>query len=99
MEILFLEDKLGEIQHVRDTLRDANVRNNLHVVENPSEAAAFLRREGNYRDAPCPDLILLDLNLLETDDGELSAAIKMAGQSQVSDLHDEECESGAQRGG
>ncbi len=40
-----------------------------------------LRREGNYRDALCPDLILLGLNLLATDDGELSARIKMAGQS------------------
>ncbi len=37
--------------------------NNLHVVNDGVEALAFLRQEGEYGDAPRPDLLLLDLNM------------------------------------
>ena len=37
------------------------------------EALAFLRREGEYADAPRPDLVLLDLNLPRKDGREVLA--------------------------
>ena len=40
------------------------------------EAVAFLRREGEYADAPRPGLILLDLNLPRKDGREVLAEIK-----------------------
>jgi chemotaxis family two-component system response regulator Rcp1 len=40
------------------------------------EALAFLRREGQYANAPQPDLILLDLNLPKKSGREVLAEIK-----------------------
>jgi len=37
---------------------------------------AFLRNEGDYQDAPCPDFILTDLNLPKVDGWEMLAQIK-----------------------
>ncbi|MFI5497256.1 response regulator [Actinoplanes sp. NPDC051859] len=41
-----------------------------------SEALAFLRREGAHRDAPRPDLILLDLNMPRVDGRQALAEIE-----------------------
>ena len=47
----------------REALSEAKVLHNLHVVDNGESAMAFLKRQGQYADAPRPDLIFLDLNL------------------------------------
>jgi CheY-like chemotaxis protein len=46
------------------------------MVKDGVEALAFLRREGDFADAPRPDLILLDLNLPKKDGREVLADIK-----------------------
>jgi len=63
IEVLLVEDNVGDVRLTREALRDAKVRNNLHVVSDGVEAMAFLRREGGYAGVPRPDLVLLDLNL------------------------------------
>lgn len=63
IEVLLVEDNVGDVRLTREALRDAKVRNNLHVVPDGVEAMAFLRREGQYAGLPRPDLVLLDLNL------------------------------------
>jgi chemotaxis family two-component system response regulator Rcp1 len=52
------------------------VRNHLHVAADGVEALAYLRREGQYAQAPQPDLILLDLNLPKKSGPEVLAEIK-----------------------
>ncbi len=76
VEILLVEDNPGDVRLAKEALRDAKVRNNLHVTEDGVEALAFLRREGKYTDAPYPDLILLDLNLPKKDGREVLAEVK-----------------------
>ena len=75
-QILLVEDNPGDVRLTMEALRDAKVRNNLHVVADGVEAMNFLRREGTYREAPRPDLILLDLNLPKKDGREVLAEIK-----------------------
>lgn len=63
IDILLVEDNPGDVGLVREALSEGRVRNELHVAPDGVEALKFLRREPPYADAPCPDLILLDLNL------------------------------------
>jgi chemotaxis family two-component system response regulator Rcp1 len=76
IEILLVEDNPGDIRLTREGLKEGRIFNNLSVVEDGVEAMAFLRREGEYADAPHPDLILLDLNLPKKDGREVLKEIK-----------------------
>jgi two-component system, chemotaxis family, response regulator Rcp1 len=63
IHILLVEDNPGDIRLVQEALKDAKLLNPLHVVADGERALMFVRREGEYSDAPRPDLILLDLRL------------------------------------
>ena len=76
IEILMAEDSPGDTRLAEEAMKEAKVRNHMHVVPDGVEAMAFLRREGKYADAPHPDLILLDLNMPRKDGREVLAEIK-----------------------
>ena len=76
IEVLLVEDDPGDVLMTREAFEEHKLRNNLHVVTDGVEAVAFLRREGEYVDAPRPGLILLDLNLPKRDGREVLEEIK-----------------------
>ena len=76
LQVLLVEDSAGDVRLTQEAFREANRRIVLHVANDGVEAMAFLRREDPHRDAPRPDLILLDLNLPRMDGREVLAHIK-----------------------
>ncbi len=76
VEILLVEDNLGDAELAREALEFSKIRNNLHHVEDGEAAMAFLRQEGEYSNSVRPDLVLLDLNLPKKDGREVLAEIK-----------------------
>jgi CheY-like chemotaxis protein len=76
IEILLVEDNPGDVDLAREALETGKVRNTLHVVSDGEAAMAFLRRQGQYANAPRPDLVLLDLNLPRKDGREVLAEVK-----------------------
>jgi CheY-like chemotaxis protein len=76
IEILLVEDNLGDVRLTQEVLNDGKVRNNMSVVKDGMDAVSFLQQTGEYADAPRPDIILLDLNLPKKDGREVLAEIK-----------------------
>jgi chemotaxis family two-component system response regulator Rcp1 len=76
LQVLLVEDSAGDVRLTQEAFREANRRIVLHVAGDGVEAMAFLRREGPHRNAPRPDLILLDLNLPRMDGREVLTHIK-----------------------
>ena len=80
VEILLVEDNPGDARLAQEAIREAQMRNHLNWVLDGVEALTFLRKEGKHKQAPRPDLILLDLNLPRKDGRELLAEIKRDDQ-------------------
>ena len=76
IEILLVEDNAGDARLTAEAFKEGRVLNNMTVIRDGAEALVYLRREGKYRDATPPDLILLDLNLPKKDGREVLAEIK-----------------------
>ena len=76
IDILLVEDNLGDVRLTKEALKDAKVLNEVYVVQDGVEAMRFLRRQGSFSKMPMPDLILLDLNLPKKDGREVLAEIK-----------------------
>jgi two-component system, chemotaxis family, response regulator Rcp1 len=76
IEILLVEDNPGDILLTKEALKEAKIHNSLSVAHDGVEAMAFLRREGEFADAPRPELILLDLNMPRKNGIEVLAEIK-----------------------
>ena len=76
LEMLLVEDNPGDVRLVREALKDGQARCHLNVASDGMQATDFLWRRGAYKEAPRPDLILLDLNLPGKNGREVLQEIK-----------------------
>ena len=76
VDVLLVEDDAGDVLMTREAFEHYKIRNTLHVVTDGEQAVQFVRREGEFADAPRPGLIMLDLNLPRRDGLEVLAEIK-----------------------
>lgn len=76
IEILLVEDNPADILLTREALEEGKINNNLNVVTNGQMAIDFLKKNGDFKISPTPDIILLDLNLPKKDGREVLSEIK-----------------------
>ena len=76
VNILLAEDDPDDVEFIRRAFAKVWSDCRLHVVENGEVALEFLRREGEFQDAPTPDLILLDLNMPKKNGYEVLTEVK-----------------------
>lgn len=76
IEILMIEDNPADVRWAREALKEGRISNSTSVVSDGEAAIAYLRREGKFKTAPRPDLILLDLNLPKRSGSEVLAEMK-----------------------
>ena len=76
IEILLIEDNLGDNRLTTEVFKEAVVPNNIQVVTNGMAAMEYLKRKNEYKNAVRPDLIFLDLNIPKKDGREILMEIK-----------------------
>jgi CheY-like chemotaxis protein len=76
IDVLLVEDDPGDELITREAFEHNKISNNLHVAHDGEEGLDFLYQRGAHKDAPRPDLILLDLNLPKYDGRQLLERIK-----------------------
>lgn len=76
VEILLVEDNPGDVFLLETIFGSSRYRVRLNVVRDGEEAMGYLYRRVPYRDAPRPELILLDLNLPRKNGHEVLHEIK-----------------------
>ncbi|MFA6540929.1 MAG: response regulator [Bacteroidota bacterium] len=76
VDILLVEDSIGDARLAQEALKESKVRNSLHIVTDGVQAVDYLFRRNQFAQVPRPDLILLDLNLPKKDGREVLDEIK-----------------------
>ncbi len=71
-----MEDNKGDQVIMKEAFREAQVDCCLNMVNDGVDAISYLKREGNFKDAVRPHLIILDLNLPKKNGREVLAEIK-----------------------
>ena len=76
IQILLVEDSPTDAKLTLTALNLGKVANQVTHVEDGVQAMEFLQRQGKFKQAPRPDLILLDLNLPRKDGREVLEELK-----------------------
>lgn len=76
IHILLIEDNPGDVRLAQEAFKEVNIKVILDVTMDGVEALHFLRKQGPYKDAVTPDLVLLDLNLPKKDGREVLSEMK-----------------------
>ena len=76
VQILLVEDSPDDVELTMEGLEEGKILHDLHVAVDGVQALEFLQHQGEYVNAPEPDIILLDLNLPKKDGREVLQVIK-----------------------
>ena len=76
VQILLVEDSPDDVELTMEGLKEGKILHDLHVAVDGVQALEFLQHQGEYVNAPEPDIILLDLNLPKKDGREVLAELK-----------------------
>lgn len=63
VEILLVEDNEDDAVIIQEVFADMRLATLINVVRDGEEALAYLQRQGKYKVARMPDIVLLDINM------------------------------------
>jgi CheY-like chemotaxis protein len=63
VEILLVEDNEDDVVIIREVFAEMELATLISVVRDGEEAVAYLKRQGKYKQARVPDIVLLDINM------------------------------------
>ena len=75
-ELLLIDDNPADTDLTAEILSKCKKKFHVNVVSDGAQAMSFLRHQGNYAEAPTPDLLVLDLNLPRKDGRRVLAELK-----------------------
>ena len=67
LKILLIEDNPGDVLLVQRALEEHHIPNQLKVIADGEQALRFVNDMGKHGEPPCPDVLVLDLNLPKAD--------------------------------
>ena len=76
IEILLVEDNLGDARLIMETMKEGKIQNSLHLAKDGQKALDYLRTCLTEGGPDLPGLVLMDLNLPRMDGWELLQSIK-----------------------
>jgi two-component system, chemotaxis family, response regulator Rcp1 len=74
--VLIVEDNESDVFLMRRAIEKTNLPVTLRVVKDGLQAIQFFERVDSYPEAPCPALVLLDINLPRKQGGEVLKYIR-----------------------
>ncbi|MBN2755191.1 MAG: response regulator [Candidatus Goldbacteria bacterium] len=74
--ILIVDDNPVDVRLTIEALKQKNKHNEIIVLSDGEEALNFLNKKGQYKNAPVPDVILLDLKMPKVNGQEVLVQIK-----------------------
>jgi CheY-like chemotaxis protein len=71
LHILIAEDNKSDVFLIRQALRESGIDAQIHAADDGEKTVRFLEHADADETAPCPDLILLDINMPRYKGGDI----------------------------
>ena len=76
LNVLLVEDNPPDVMLIRQALRQHGLEFTLHQATDAEQALAYIDGIGDNEQTPCPDVVLLDLNIPKGEGIELLQALR-----------------------
>jgi CheY-like chemotaxis protein len=74
--MLLVEDNPADARLIIDHFKNSSTKTDITHIKNGAEALDYIYQKGNYKNAPLPNIIILDMNLPKVEGGIVLETIK-----------------------